>query len=409
MEVTYQHQVVMPGDRASRYAKKVCAESYKNCKAVHIVPHDPGNFRGPVGFVWQHALLEEMAKYRVDNNGEIQSWRLLEAVENDGAGGKPQFFALVGTKEVLHDLGWEIIEMVAADFARSGRFAAVIDNEMNLQRITDDNFQYFQAVMDGYADHLAQSRLVNITGEIAVMRNSITAFCDAQSDSQLVLTWGASCIGLARKKFLITGGNIRPKMPIVGFWEPGYGCSGGGFLSDVVMRTWGPSAGVVQESQAAREFAAKLCVPTKPLARTVTRIVGWNDDGSEGVPMAKIAGIAHITGGGVWEKLRDILPMNVGAVLDSMPKPAEVLLEAQELSCRHEDLLLTDYDAYGTLHGGCRMLLVCKTTKDAEIVIGEAEKDSIKAQVVGRTVESGINKITIYSRFKEGKVVYSHR
>src|SRR4030042_6900889 len=188
----YMEEVISPGDRASKLAHEICVKSYLNNPFVTVVPHQPGNFRGPVGFLWKDGVLEQMMKKEVMNlPGVLESWTMLEEIENDGAGGKPQFFTLLGDKEVFRGLGWEIITMTADDFARSGRFPAVIVNQMDTKKNTDKNFHLFQPVMEGYGKALESARLVNITGELAIMKHSITAFCDDGSDEQLILTWGA--------------------------------------------------------------------------------------------------------------------------------------------------------------------------------------------------------------------------
>ncbi len=89
-----------------------------------------------------------------------------------------------------------------------------------------------------------------------------------------------------------------------------------------------------------------------------------------------------------------------------MPRPAKVLLEAQKLSWNTE-LRLTDWQAHGTLHGGCGMLVVAPTKRDAQRIIKEAQNDGIKAQIVGRTTESSEREVIIESRFKEGKTLSS--
>ena len=72
------------------------------------------------------------------------------------------------------------------------------------------------------------------------------------------------------------------------------------------------------------------------------------------------------------------------------------------------DIRLTDRQAYGTLHGGCGMLLVCVDEWAADYVIREAEADGIKAFKVGTTTASDTNEIVIHSRFKEGAVLSSN-
>ena len=408
----YKKEVIDPGDKASQMAKKICSQSFGNCKAITMVPHQPENFRGPVGFVWKPHILKKMMECKIDpKSGEIISWTMLEEVQNDGAGSKPQFFTLVADSEIFRGLGWEIIAMTADDFARSGMFPAVIDNEINVKNITKENTPALQALFEGYGSALEESNLVNITGEIAIMSHSITAFCDTDSSKQLVLTWGASCIGLAHKDLLIDNSKIKPGMTIVGFLEDGYRCNGGTLFTNLFLEKFGPNIQDIQRNPDAIKFARKLTTPSKSYAKTITRIVGWKLDGKVGTPLAKITGIAHITGGGVWGKFGEILPQGVGAYLDSMPKPPEVLLQAQEMSRDIPGLQLTDRQAYGTFHGGCGMMIVAETEEDANIIIKEAEKDGIRARIVGRTVKETLQmnkgQITIESQFKEGGTLIS--
>ena len=398
MDSQYWRDVIGPGDRASALAKEISFASHKNNHAVIVAPHQAKNFRGPVGFTWSRDALRGMASYRVGLDGYMGLERsITQEMESDGIGGKPQFFTLVGTPDVFRNLGWEIIAMNADDFARSGRFPAIMSNELDIKQITDENFHLFQALMEGYGDALKKAHLVNITGETAIMKHSITAFCDINSKEQLVLTWGASCVGLAAEKLMIDTSKIEPGMPIIGFSDPGYRCNGGTFLIDLILKKWGPDPRDILQNSEAIEFTKALTIPSQSYARTITRLVGWSPNGSIGVPNARIYGIAHITGGGVWSKFKEILPEGIGAYLSDMPDPADVLLQAQELS-RDTNHSLTDWQAYSTFHGGCGMLLVVDKDDEAEI-ISQAEKDGIKAQFVGETIQSSTNEIIINSKF----------
>lgn len=403
----YFTNVIDPGDRASKLAKEVGFQSHSNNKAIHVIPHQPGNFRGAVGFIWQRHILEEMMHFQTNDEGQVTDWTIAEEVENDGAGGKPQFFTLVGTADVFRGLGWEVITMTADDFARSGRLPVVIDNEVNVKRITENSFPLFQAMLEGYGEALKTAQIVNITGETAIMKHSITAFCDAESDDQLILTWGASCLGLAHRESLIDGSDIRPDQTIVGFWEPGYRCNGGTFFTNLIQHLWGQDIRDVLQSSDARKFAQALTIPSQSYARTVTSLLGWQDDGRKLFPKVKIYGIAHITGGGVWGKFGELLPAGVGANLCYMPEPAEVLLNAYELS-QGTPFALTPHQAYSTFHGGCGMLVVCESAY-ADIIIGHAGTDGIRAEVVGYTMASDDREITIASRFGPKQTISSKR
>lgn len=391
----YKEEVVDPGDEVSKLAHQVNVASYRNNGAIHVVPDTPGNFRGQVGFVWQPHILEMMSQY----DPATGEWVMKEVPHCDGAGGKPQFFTLVGTEEVMDGLGWEVIVMNADDLARWGGLPVVMSNEISFKRLTKQNLRLARAAVRGYGRALVAAQLVSMTGETAVMKHSITAFCDIKSDAQLVMTWGGGCLGLAHRQLRIDGSTIEPGMSIVGFCERGYRCNGGTAHTEIILFHWGPEPEAVLRSPEALLYAHELTVPSLSYARVVTYLAGWRLNGRVGQPLARIHGIAHITGGGVWNKLREILPQGVGAELHAMPTPPPILLRAQELSqvMPHP---ITDHQCYGTFHGGCGMFLVCNPA-DAMTIIQAATAHGIEAHIVGRTVQSDEREINIISRFRE--------
>lgn len=403
MKSQYKEEVIEPGDQASKLAHKICIGSFGNCPAVRIIPQQAGNFRGQVDFNWSKQILIEMLRDEMD-----------QTVQNDGAGGKPQFFTLLGTKQVFYGLGWEIIEMCAEDIVRGGRFPAVMINDINFKRISWENHPLVESLLRGYGAALKTAKLVNITGEIAVMKNSITAFCDTGEDNQLILTWGGACIGLKHKDKVIDGSKIEPKMPLVGLYEDGYRCNGGGFFTDLLLllsrvsvKTHGAEAVRIWKEQFG-DFIKELVIPSKNYSRTVTRVHGWHADGSVSKAMAEIRGIAHITGGGIWGKFREMLPKGVGAHLSSMPDPPHVLREGQEMSWKTE-MVMFDWDAYEITHGGVGMVLACASKADAKTLIAEAHKDNIRAGIIGETTESKKNEVVIESKFREGRTLSSEQ
>lgn len=401
---TYREEVIKPGDAASKLAKQVNRESYGNSPAITVLDEeDSSGFRNPVGFVWREHILREM----LEQSQHGSDWQIGETTENDGNGGKPQFFTLMGSAEAFFGHGWDLIAMTNDDLARSGRFGVMmLSNEVNVKRATDSNFHLIEAMFKGFGAALRKSRLVSITGEFAVMKYSITAFCDAESDHQLILTWGGTCHGLMRRDRLINNANIKPGMVVVGFWEPGYRCNGGSRLTQILLDLHGGKVSDLMHDRKTMEFARKLTIPSQSYAFALNRVQGWLPDGSVRMPLAQIVGAAHITGGGLWGKFGETLPQGVGAVLDSMPQPSEVLLKAQELS-RQTANALSDWECHDIFHGGCGMLVVCPDIQNATILINEAVRDRVVAQVVGRTVESDNSRITVHSRFADRKVLNS--
>lgn len=400
----YKEEIIKPGDKASKLAHEICVGSYNNCPAVVIIPREPGNFRGGVDFNWNKKVLRLMLE-----------GKLKQTIQNDGAGGKPQFFALLGMRNCFFGLGWEIITMCVDDVARKGGKAVLMSNDLNVKKITAKNYPLVEALFYGYGQALKQSDLVNITGEIAVMKHSITAFCDNEDDGQLVLTWGGNCLGLTSDEKTIDGSKIGDNMPVIGLLERGYRCNGGTFFSELLLRQ-AFCPGIVKSKQVDADFVRKhagfisrITEPSISYAKSISRIHGWKADGTTSEALAKISGIAHITGGGVWGKFGEILPDGIGAHLYNMPKPPSVLLEGQALSQKMDAEPLDDWHAYETFHGGCGMLVVLETDEDADIFYKEVGKDGIAAQEVGRTIKSANNEIFINSKFMEyGRVLNSN-
>ena len=391
--------MIEPGNEISKHAKDVSWASFNNCPAVKVITGGK-HFRAPVRFNYQAHILRAMIDGKVSN-----------FPQNDGDGRKPQFFTLIGTEEAFHGLGWEVIVMCAEDIDRVGGYPTVMMNQVDFQGVNKENIHLAKAMFDGYGDALKQAGLINITGETAIMGKTITAFCDTGDAGQLILTWNGSCLGLAPEDGrLLDGSGIKSVMPIVGLWEPAQRCNGNGFFIRLFLDLVGGDVKKLRQSQEVLNIARKLCVPSQSYSRTVTRLLGWTPDGRLGEPLAKIHGIAHITGGGLWEKLGDLLPPNVGAKLDKMPRPAEVLLECQKLSLEGRGgERLTDWKAHSILHGGCGKVMVCETEEDANTAVLEARKDGVDAYIIGETVSDPNKIITVNSRFLQGRTIYSNK
>ncbi len=393
----YFKETIEPGDWVSALAKDINNASLMNNSILWPVIRGRGSFRGMVGVKWSRNVLEAMLR---DEMYEIFS--------NDGAGHKPGCFTLLSEPKHFSFLGWEIIEMCYEDIVRDGGLpVAMAANQIDFKKITKENLPLIKALLLGYSKALKETRTINITGETAAMKLAITTFCDDGSPEQLILTWTGTALGLGHADKEIDGSAIEDSMPIVGFYENGARCNGYTKLITIGMKKWGKagSANQLPMPEALRYFE-ELCIPSVNYSRTITRVHGWLPDGSIKKADVEIAGIAHITGGGVWGKLGEILPQGIGAGLGLMPEPPAILRQAQEIShevCDADLTPITDLDAYGDFHGGCGMLVIVKSEKDAERLINEAKKDGITASVVGMTIASKDSEIRIFSRFKEGR------
>lgn len=325
-------------------------------------------------------------------------------VQNDGAGGKPQFITIIGTKEVFRRLGWEIIVMVIDDIARNGDLPILFSNDVNAKKVTEKNFHLVEAMFQGFGEILKETSQINTTGEFAIMKHSITAFCDKEDDEQLIVNWAGTGIGISHINKKIDGHGVTTKLPIVGFWEPGYRCNGGTQHTNVILRKWGHK-GIqgIWESEEAMAYINQLTTPSRSYAKTICRANGWiNNDGYHKDAVVKMLANAHHTGGG-FGKLKEILPEGVGARINNLPRPADVLLLSQEYSQEFPDLSLTDSECHTTLHGGIGWSTICASMDDAEKLIAMAKEDGSEAYLIGETIADRDNSLYIDSRFLEGK------
>lgn len=386
----YHNQIVAPGDKFSKLARKVCIASFNNSPALTIQRGGAG-MRAMDGFAWNETTLQAMLKRQV-----------YEVAQSDGAGGKPQFFTLCNTPEAFQGLGWEVITMNADDAAcRGGLATMILSSNIDVKQITNENWHLCEALLEGFDEALKKANLVLMTGETAIMPHCITAFCDTGRADQLIMTWNATCIGLASANKQPNGTTIKPDMIIIGFKDQGYRCNGGTKFTNIILDTWGPDIKSIMGNSDARAFIEKVVTPSRSYAGTISRLNGWRLDGSKGSPPVQLHGAAHITGGGVWSKLGEILPEGVGANLDSMPEPTSVLLEAQNLASKTKSPM-TDHECYGTFHGGCGLMLICEE-QDVARVLEEARSDGHDPHVVGKTTKSLSNEVAVRSRFLEAR------
>ncbi len=390
----YHAEIVAPGDRFSKLAREICVGSFNNSPALSIVRGGVG-MRAMDGLVWNQAVLESMLRSEI-----------YQVAQSDGAGGKPQFFTLCNTERAFKGLSWEIITMNADDLAcRGGLPVLMTSSNIDVKRITEENWHLCQALLTGFGDALKASNLVLLTGETAVMKHSITAFCDTDDDSQLIMTWGATCEGLASTSKKPNGATITPGMVVIGLRDLGYRCNGGTKFTNIILDIWGTDVKVIMNDPDARTFVEALAVPSRSYASTIARLNGWQLDGTLETPKTKLHGVAHITGGGVWSKLVEILPEGVGAILDKMPEPTWVLQEAQRLASQ-TDQPMSDYECYGTFHGGCGMMMVCEEAQVIR-VMSKALHYGHDPYVIGLTTESAENEVIVRSRFMGGRLLSS--
>ena len=121
------------------------------------------------------------------------------------------------------------------------------------------------------------------------------------------------------------------------------------------------------------EYASAMLTPSIIYTPAIVEMHGEINESAN----AQITGIAHITGGGIFEKLsRTLKPTGLGAILENLFEPPKIMQEIQQMGKVSND------DAYNNWNMGNGMLII---TTEPEKIMFYARKHGIDAKIAGET------------------------
>ncbi|MDR0984983.1 MAG: phosphoribosylformylglycinamidine cyclo-ligase [Endomicrobium sp.] len=208
-----------------------------------------------------------------------------------------------------------------------------------------------------FLDYLACSKL-NLT-QIEQIINGISKGCDL-SGVQLIggetaempnfyknneYDLAGFSVGIVKKGKEINGKNIKPGDSIIGL--PSSGLHSNGYslirkaMTDIELR----------------KHSKKLLCPTRIYVNEILNAIEkFNYDAEN------IVGIAHITGGGFYDKINRILPKDVMVIIRKKSWRVPNIFKIIQEKCN-----LADKDIYGTLNMGIGMVLIVKSAVSQQI------------------------------------------
>jgi phosphoribosylformylglycinamidine cyclo-ligase len=162
-------------------------------------------------------------------------------------------------------------------------------------------------IVEGIAAGCVEADCALLGGETAVMPDLY-----AEGDYDLA----GFCVGVVERRHLIDGSAIAPDDVILGLASGGLHSNGFSLVRKIVFELAGLGPGDRIE-ELDRTVAEALLEPTRIYARPVRRVLGHYK------VKAVVHGIAHITGGGLFENLLRVLPDGARALVDreSWPVP----------------------------------------------------------------------------------------
>lgn len=340
---------------------------------------------------------DDFSGFRIVNVSGLPSGTYMEA-NCDGIGTK------IEVAERLNDfrtLAYDLLAMVCDDAVSKGvepvLLVSVFDaRKLNPQKLDKPKFNkpkldpvflpQIEQLLEGYVCAAQEAGIAIVNGETAELGSRVNGY------GNFNFNWSATAIGFVQEEKLLTGRKIVPGDAIVGLKEDGFRSNGFTLARKAFSSAYG------KQWHDAYFEGKKIGEHLLLLSDIYTPVILEITGGLKKEPSAIVHGIAHITGGGIPEKLsRTLKSSGYGAELDSLFQPCSAMWLAQGAG------RIKDEIAYATWNMGQGMLVI---TPEAERVISVANEQGIEAKVVGKVVEEKGIKLVSEGLFGKGKELF---
>ncbi len=279
-------------------------------------------------------------------------------IGSDGTGTKAELAERTG---IYHTLGYDLVAMVADDLAAAGL------EPTNLSNIIDVDFldvAVIDELMKGLKEACDFAGITITGGEIAELGSRICGYGE-----RMHFNWSATAIGVLPENLEtdIDGSQVQPGDIIIALKSRGFRSNGFSAVRRIMKENFG-------EKWHLEKYDENLSWGEKLLTPSLIYSPGINQIIREGfIPK----GIAHITGGGIFDNLRRVLKMKeYGAVLNGLFEPLPEMKKLQKLGN------IEDEKAYLWWNMGNGMLLI-SDKKEAPGLIEILEKEGYEAKAAG--------------------------
>lgn len=275
---------------------------------------------------------------------------------------------------VAHDL----FAMVCDDAAVRGAEPLAIGTILDVRQLDDTEHtrEALRQLAQGYVAAAALAKVAVVNGEVAELGDRVGGF------GTFNYNWGAAILWMAHRDRILTGHQIRPGDTLIGLAEHGFRSNGITDVRKAMLEKYGDDwHNKIVPHLGDAALGRLVQAPSIIYSGFISELTGGYDITKE--PLAKVTGVAHITGGGMPSKLGRMLePSGLGAIIDSPIIPPEIMLEMQDI--RGFD----DRTAYGKWHMGPGMVIA---TPEPEKVMAAAEEYGVNAKEIGSiTEDSGL-------------------
>jgi phosphoribosylformylglycinamidine cyclo-ligase len=277
---------------------------------------------------------------------------------------------------IAHDL----FAMVCDDAVVRGAEPIAVTTILDV-RTLDDNERSRTAISQlaqGYVEAAELSDTVIVNGEAAELGDRVGGY--RVHDTDLNYNWAASVMWVVHESRVLTGEKIKKGDSLISLNENGFRANGLSLVRDVLSEHLGDNWHDEQIGNGNKTLGKYVQEPSIIYSKFINMLTGGFDLNNPA--MAQINGIAHITGGGLPEKLQRMLaPAGVGAIIDTPPFPPQIMHYVQQLGG------VADKEAYKTWNMGSGMVIA---TPEPDKVLRLAEQNDFDAQHIGKIVGSKV-------------------
>ena len=283
----------------------------------------------------------------------------------------------VGTKielaERLNDyktIAYDLFAMVCDDAVVRGAEPVLVGSILDTNSLKGKNGSFVEQVRqlaEGYVNAAKAANVAVVNGECAELGSRVGGYGEFNSN------WGAAVVWFANKDRMLTGKEVKEGDVLVGFEESGFRSNGLSLVRKIMKDKFGENwhAKCFGDFRGGQTYGQLALTPSTIYSAAVVDMFG----GYGGKPRTEVHGVAHITGGGIPEKLgRMLKPSGLSAYIHSPLEPSPIMKEVQELGSVSNEV------AYKTWNMGTGMIIA---TPKPEEVITIAKEYGIHAQFVG--------------------------
>jgi len=288
----------------------------------------------------------------------------------DGVGTKME----LGERIAKHDtVAYDLFAMVCDDAVVRGAEPVIIGSVLDVKSLGKDGNSHIDLVKQlavGYIGAAKEANVAIVNGEIAELGARVGGY------GEFNYNWSAGVVWFAKKERLLTGYEVKEGDYLVGLKEEGFRSNGLSLHRKIMKSVHGENWH--EETYDGKNLAELALQPSRIYSGAVVDMFG----GFAKEPKAEIHGIAHITGGGIPEKLgRMLRPSGLGANLEELFRPSNLMLYSQEKGT------VTDEEAYRTWNMGQGMIIA---TTQPDKVVKVAKEHGIEAKIMGEVIKEPI-------------------